>query len=130
VSKTLSAMSLWLSVAGGALAFGACGGSGGSNQLTPSSNSGDGASLPDYSADGGPSCRSGAVALPTCPAGSFCMEEAFTGGWVCKRVPTACISSPTCECLVGHAAYDCPRDLWACEASDAGVPIQMGCLAN
>jgi hypothetical protein len=89
-------------------------------------NSGNGASLPDYS-DGGPNC---VAASSTCPTGSFCMSEAFTGGAVCKRVPTACASSPTCDCLVGQAAYDCPRDLWICVASDAGVAIEMGCVAN
>lgn len=96
-----------------------------------SSNSGNGASLPDYWPDGGPNCGSSAgAASPACPTGSFCMEEAFTGGFVCKRVPAACVSSPTCECLVGQAAYDCPRDLWTCEASDAGIATQMGCVAN
>jgi hypothetical protein len=95
-----------------------------------SPNNGKGASLPDYSPDGGPNCGSGAVDVRTCPTGSFCMQEAFTGGRVCKRVPTACASSPTCECLVGQAAYDCPRDLWACEANDAGVATSMGCVAN
>ena len=91
-----------------------------------SSSSGDGASLPDYS-DGGPPCGSGALA--TCPKGSFCMEEAFTGGFVCKRVPAACASSPTCDCLIGQAAYDCPRGLWTCGPS-VGVATEIGCVAN
>src|SRR5450631_1075538 len=95
-----------------------------------SPNSGNGSSLPDYSPDGGPACGLGAMPLPTCPAGSFCMEEAFTGGWVCKRVPTACASDPTCACLVQQGAYDCPRDLWECGPNDAGVAVEIGCLAN
>jgi hypothetical protein len=57
------------------------------------------------------------------------MEEGFTGG-VCKRVPAACASSPTCECLVAQGAYDCPRDLWACEPADAEFPVHIVCLAN
>ena len=122
-------MCLWLSAAGGVLVFGACGGTARSDNPTPSSTSGQGASLPDYSPDGGPSCGPGKAPVP-CPTGSFCMEEAFTGGWVCKRVPTVCASSPTCECLVGQAAYDCPRDLWTCEPGDAGEAIAMGCVAN
>src|SRR5690348_9378532 len=91
---------------------------------------GSGASLPDAFPDGGPSCGSGAMPTPTCPAGSFCMEEAFSGGWVCKQVPTACASTPTCACLVQQHAYDCPRDLWECMPNDAGVAIEIGCLAN
>jgi hypothetical protein len=95
-----------------------------------SPNSGSGSSLPDYSPDGGPACGLGAMPSMTCPAGSFCMEEAFTGGWVCKRVPTACASEPTCACLGQQGAYDCPRDLWECGQNDAGIAIEIGCLAN
>jgi hypothetical protein len=100
------------------------------NACSTSPMAGSGASLPDALPDGGPSCGSGATPLPTCPAGSFCMEKALSGVWVCKQVPTACASDPTCACLVQQGAYDCPRGLWECQPNDAGAAIEIGCLAN
>ncbi len=85
------------------------------------------ATLPDYSPDGGPSCGSGRGAFA-----DLSQRLVLHGGSVHRGVgvPAACASSPTCECLARQAAFDCPRDLWVCDASDAGVAISMGCLAN
>jgi hypothetical protein len=89
---------------------------------------GSGASLPDTFPDGGPECSS-LSDKATCPVGSFCLEEAFSGS-VCKHVPAGCKDSPSCECVTGQGAYDCPRGLWTCEADEAGTVLQVGCVAN
>lgn len=95
-----------------------------------SADDGNGSSLPDYWPDGGPDCIELATASGTCPDGAFCMEVAFTGRFVCKRFPAPCASEQTCNCLVQHRAYDCPRDLWACSLNDGGIATAMVCLAN
>ena len=93
------------------------------------SQDGTGASLPNALPDGAPPCamQSGTNLIP-CPNGAFCMLD--DDGFVCKEVPPECTAGPTCICLTQAGAYDCARDLWTCQANDAGAAVLIGCVAN